>query len=202
MYALAVAWLHQNPRRNRVSLAALAGPERPYIRENATVTAATDLPEHYRVLLAPIRAKCRRVLGDPSAAEDAAQEAFARFLSSGPDLRGQSDARLATAWLYRTCVRVAIDILRDRRRSPLVEASEEVFPCAVDAAQALEARSALKRIAGSIPDDEMEVAMLCRVDGLTHSEAGEMMGVSERTVRRLLDRFDGRVAGMRKENAL
>jgi RNA polymerase sigma-70 factor (ECF subfamily) len=200
MHAVAAAWLHLNPRRGRVSLAALAGPERPYIRENATVTSATDLPEHYRALLAPLRAKCRRVLGDPSAAEDAAQEAFARFLSSGPELRGPSDARQVTAWLYRTCVRVAIDILRDRRRSPLLAASDDVFPCAVDAARALEARSVLRRMR-SMPDDEMEAAMLCRIDGLTHIEASEVMGVSERTVRRLLDRFDGRVVDMRKESA-
>jgi RNA polymerase sigma-70 factor (ECF subfamily) len=201
MHAVAVTRWPQNPRRSRFSLATLTGPERLSTRENATVTAATDLPEHYRSLLAPIRAKCRRVLGDPSAAEDAAQEAFARFLSSGPELRGPSDARRVTAWLYRTCVRVAIDILRDRRRSPLLAASDEVFPCAVDAARALEARSVLRRMR-SMPDDEMEAAMLCRIDGLTHSEAGEAMGVSERTVRRLLDRFDGRVLDMRKENAL
>jgi RNA polymerase sigma-70 factor (ECF subfamily) len=168
--------------------------------ENVIVTAT--LPEHYRSLVAPVRAKCRRLLGDPSGAEDAAQEAFARFLSSGPELGGPHDARLVTAWLYRTCVRVAIDILRDRRRSPILPVSEEAFPCATDMAKALEARSVLMRIAGSVPEEEMEAAMLCRVDGLTHSEAGEVMGISERTVRRLLDRFEGRVVDMRKENTL
>jgi RNA polymerase sigma-70 factor (ECF subfamily) len=165
------------------------------------VIADDALPEHYRALLAPIRAKCRRVLGDPSSAEDAAQEAFARLLSSGPELGGSNDAPRVTVWLYRTCVRVAIDILRDRRRSPVLAPSEEAFPCAVDLAQALEARSALMRIASSMPDDEMEAAMLCRVDGLTHPEAAEVMGLSERTVRRLLERFDGRLVDLRKESA-
>jgi excisionase family DNA binding protein len=36
---------------------------------------------------------------------------------------------------------------------------------------------------------------------LTHPEAAEVMGVSERTVRRLLDRFDTRARAMEKEES-
>ena len=162
---------------------------------------ATALPEHYRLLLAPIRAKCRRLLGDPSAAEDAAQEAFLRLLRSGPSFAGPDDARAVVAWLYRTSTRVAIDTLRDRRRSVTLSGGDEPTGCGVDAALALEARSTLARVAAAVPDDEIEAAILCRVDGLTHPEAAEVMGVSERTVRRLLDRFDAHAATMRKEGS-
>jgi RNA polymerase sigma-70 factor (ECF subfamily) len=168
------------------------------------------LPEHYRRLVAPIRAKCRRILGDASAAEDAAQETFLRLCRSGPPFaagRGANprpeEARVVLAWLYRTCTRVAIDVLRDRRRSPVAAdvADGEPSACSVDAARALEARSALARMADALPDDELEVALLCRVDGLTHPEAAEVLGISERTVRRLLDRFDEHVTEIRKEGS-
>jgi RNA polymerase sigma-70 factor (ECF subfamily) len=162
---------------------------------------AAALPEHYRRLLGPIRAKCRRLLGDSSAAEDAAQEAFLRLWRSGPSVAAQDDARVVMAWLYRTCTRVAIDVLRDRRRSVPLSPGDHASPCGVDTEVALEARSTLARMFTSTPDDEIEVAILCRVDGLTHPEAAEVMGVSERTVRRLLDRFDTRARAMEKEES-
>jgi RNA polymerase sigma-70 factor (ECF subfamily) len=162
---------------------------------------AAALPEHYRRLLGPIRAKCRRLLGDSSAAEDAAQETFLRFWRSGLSVAAQDDARVAMAWLYRTCTRVAIDVLRDRRRSVPPSPGDQASACGVDTEVALEARSTLARMFTSTPDDEIEVAILCRVDGLTHPEAAEVMGVSERTVRRLLDRFDTRARAMEKEES-
>jgi RNA polymerase sigma-70 factor (ECF subfamily) len=153
-------------------------------------------------LLAPVRAKCRRLLRDPVAAEDVMQETFLRFIRSGPAFAGPDDAAVAMAWLYRTCFRVAIDLARERRRSPLLPPpgdADDPSPCGVDAALAAEARSALARIAGAVPDDELEAAILCRVDGLTHPEAAAVMGVSERSIRRMLGRFDERLAGLRAE---
>ena len=155
----------------------------------------TDLPASYCRFVAPIRAKWRRLLDDPGAAEDATQETFVRFMRSRPRL-DPADTRALLAWLYRTCTRIAIDMLRERRRRPhvaLESGDGGALPCGVDLAAALEARSALVRIARETPDDELAAAVLCRVDALTQPEAAEVMNVSERTVRRLLDRFDDRL---------
>lgn len=152
----------------------------------------SDLPAHYVRYVAPVRAKCRRLLGDSSAAEDAAQETFFRLLSAG--LRPDAEARVVLAWLYRTGTRISIDMLRDQRRRRIDPGStEQDAPCGADLAAALAARSALARIADSTPDDELAAAVLCRVDALTQPEAAAVMNVSERTVRRLLDRFDARL---------
>jgi len=43
------------------------------------------------------------------------------------------------------------------------------------------------------------VAVLCRVDGLSQLEAATLLEVSERTVLRMLDRFDERTRSLRKE---
>ena len=148
----------------------------------------SSFPAAYRRFVAPVRAKCRRLLGETSVAEDAAQETFLRLLRT--DLDGAAEARVVLAWLYRTCTRVSIDMLRERRRNPT--AVDEPSPCGGDLAAAIEARSALARIGTETPDDELAAVVLCRVDALTQPEAAHVMNVSERTVRRLLDRFDAR----------
>jgi RNA polymerase sigma factor (sigma-70 family) len=147
----------------------------------------------YRSFVAPVRAKCRRLLGDTSAAKDATQETFLRMLRAAPELATTTDARVVLAWLYRTCTRISIDVLRERRRRPVDVAAEDTVPCGVDLGAALEARSALARIADGTPDDELAAVVLCRVDALTQPEAAEVLDVSERTVRRLLERFDQRI---------
>lgn len=152
----------------------------------------TDLPAHYARYVAPVRAKCRRLLGDTSAAEDATQDTFLRLLSAG--LRLDAEPRVVLAWLYRTGTRISIDMLRERRRRTFDPISPtEDMPCGANVAAALEARSALARIADTTPDDELAAAVLCRIDALTQPEAAAVMNVSERTVRRLLDRFDERL---------
>ena len=144
-----------------------------------------------------MRAKCRRLLGDTSAAEDATQETFVRLLRSEPTLADSADARVVLAWLYRTCTRIAIDMLRERRRRPFDVADHEPSTCGADLAGALAARSALARIGSETPYEELAAVVLCRVDALTQPEAASVLNVSERTVRRLLDRFDERI---RKEH--
>jgi RNA polymerase sigma-70 factor (ECF subfamily) len=139
------------------------------------------------------------LLGNSGAAEDLAQEAFLRLWRSGPQFAGPEDAARVVAWLYRTSLRLAIDMARDSRRAPLLDVDDPPATCGVDNEKALEARSALSRLASVLPRDEIEAAALCRIDGLTHIEAAEAMGISERSLRRLLARFDEHVAAMRTE---
>ena len=153
----------------------------------------SDLPTAYRLFVAPVRAKCRRLLGDTSAAEDATQETFVRLLRAKRPLAETTEPHAVLAWLYRTSTRIAIDTLRERRRKPNDCLADEFSPCGVDVAAVVEARSALVRIGNTTPEDELAAVVLCRIDGLTHPEAAEVLDVSERTVRRLLDRFDERM---------
>jgi len=166
------------------------------IGDRASLIAATDFERTYARLLPPICAKCRRLLGRSHGADDVAQETFLRFWKS--DVR-DGEPRVVMAWLYKTATRLAIDVLRDRRRTDVDEAPEEGTPCAVDVRAHLEARAVIASLAASVPEDELSAAVLCRVDGLPQPEAALVLGVSERTVRRLLDRFDERAAPLRKE---
>ncbi len=131
------------------------------------------------------------MLGEREEAADVAQETFARLCESGA-VHEAPAARVR--WIYRTSTRLAIDLLRRRRvgvETRGVEADAEGSGRPADAM--ISARQQLAAIASAAPRNELEVAMLCRVDGLTQPEAAEVCDVSERTVRRLLDRFDRRV---------
>ena len=145
----------------------------------------------------PIFAKCRRLLGDTAAAEDVAQETLLRLWKS--TLGAGTDTRTTMAWLYRTCTRLAIDELRRRRKTEAASPHLDAVPCGVDAAACLEARQLVARLAGSVPEEELDAVVLCRVDGLSHPEVAHVLEVSERTVRRLLASFDERTAPLPQE---
>jgi RNA polymerase sigma-70 factor (ECF subfamily) len=161
------------------------------------VDQPVDFDRAYARFLPPIQAKCRRLLGPSASAEDVAQEVFLRFWKSGVEQRG--DVRTAMAWLYRTCTRLAIDVLRERRRMDLRDVSVGDAPCAVDLAACAEARALIALLAGKVSEEELGVVVLVRVDGLPHPEAAAVLGISERTVRRMLVRFDERTAALREE---
>jgi RNA polymerase sigma-70 factor (ECF subfamily) len=154
-------------------------------------------PETYARYFAPVRAKCRRLLGHSSHADDVAQETFVRFWESGPRVEG-AEPRTLMAWLYRTSTRLALDHLRSRRRAG-AEPFEDTLPCGANHEDAIAARRMVVEVVAKVDRDELEAAVLCRVDGLSQPEAAGVLGVSERTVRRLLERFDAQTASLRKE---
>ena len=148
----------------------------------------------YRAYFPLIREKCRRMLGDSEEAKDVAQETFIRLWQGG---QGSEGPRQVSAWVYRTSTRLAIDCLRRRRtREGLAPEEEQKAP---DLEESLHLRRQLRQLAGEVPADELEVVLLSRLDGMTHEEVAEVASVSDRTVRRMLRRFDERLTRLREE---
>jgi RNA polymerase sigma-70 factor, ECF subfamily len=173
---------------------------------------AADFPAAYRRFLAPVRMKCRRLLRDVEDAEEATHDTFARLLQAGPAWTSDADTPTVMAWLYRTCTRLCIDLLRRhkfvaRPAAPRDDYADEdgpgrvPLPCAAHPEDSLAARRLVARISAEIPPAVLEAVVLCRVDGLPQTEAAHVLGVSERTLRRLLERFDAGTETMRKEFA-
>jgi len=144
----------------------------------------------YRRYFPLIREKCRSMLADNEEAQDVAQDTFIRLWKSGLAL---NDARRVSAWVYRTATHLAVDRLR-RRKGPEQRIEADVPIAGADAR--VELRQQLERLAQRIPADELELAFLSRLDGLTQPECAEVLGVSERTVRRMLTKLDERVAAL------
>lgn len=159
-----------------------------------------DFPAAYTRFWGPIRAKCRRLLGATGVADEVAQEAFLRLWQSGPALDGATDARQVLAWLYLTSTRLCLDALRRSRVSAALAGTTGVaLSCAVSPHEVVEARAEILALCERAKAEELEAALLARVDGLPHTEVALVLGVSERTVRRLLDAFDQHEQGLREE---
>jgi RNA polymerase sigma-70 factor (ECF subfamily) len=156
-----------------------------------TGLATAEIEHTYRQYFQILRAKCARMLRDPAEAQDVAQETFARLWIHRGDIE---DTGAITAWLYRTSTRLAVDSYRrNRSREPLDDQREQSGRPAAGADR-LHAVRVLERIAGRVPARELEIAILSRLDELTQEEIAEVTGMSSRTVRRLLRKFDRRIA--------
>lgn len=159
----------------------------------------------YRSYFAILRAKCGRLLGDREEAADVAQEALIRLWQSGPSEERGHEPRQILAWLYRTSTHLAIDRLRQRQARHRLQQAIAPEPAEVGveplSEEQLAARRLFSRLAEAAPADELEIAVLSRIDRMTQSEIAEVLAISERTVRRQLQRFDARVQTFLEELA-
>ena len=155
-----------------------------------------DVEHTYRRYFPIIREKCSRMLRDRAEAQDIAQETFTRLWSDRDQLQ---DPDAVASWIYRTSTRLAVDRYRRTRRQDESElASDEVAGSEPDAGDRVDACRMLARIAKHVPADELEVAILSRIDGLRQDEIARVLGCSDRTVRRLLQKLESRLSRLRE----
>ena len=125
-----------------------------------------------------VYAVVRRIAGDDDLAQDYAQEAWIRAIRALPTFRG--DARFST-WLHRIAVNSALQALRKadtrkKREAPMPEA----VPVAPGGGDAL-LGGLLERAMDQLPEGMRQVLILHDVEGYTHEEIGEALGVSTGT---------------------
>jgi len=155
-----------------------------------------DFEELYARFAPTIFARCRQILRDVAAAEDATQEVFFRIHRRLARLDGQ---RHALAWLYRAATNHCLNEVRNGRTHTVLMAMAPAAP-ASDAEQWLSARDLVGRLVRELPADLALAAWLYHVDGLEQAEIAEICGVSRRTVISRLNRFSERARALvRKE---
>jgi RNA polymerase sigma-70 factor, ECF subfamily len=134
--------------------------------------------ELYRMYGPVIFARCRKLLRDDAAAEDATQETFVRVYRH---LDKAPDADEALAWIYRIATNLCLNELRDRRARPQLQ---EVLPEAsgIDLEALLADRDLVSRLVERTPEKLRAVAWLYYVDGMDQGEVARVMGVTRRTV--------------------
>lgn len=152
----------------------------------------------YRRVFPLVLAKCRRMLGGDSEAIDVAQDVFVRLWKHRELIE---DHAALTAWLYRASTRLVID--RARHRALSQESLQHLAQSlsghtAGDSEQLFSIRQQLRHVLLACPQNELEAAVLSRLDRMTHPEIAEVVGVGERTVRRLLGRFDERLIALKE----
>lgn len=125
-----------------------------------------------------VHAVVRRLAGEDALAEDWAQEAWVRAFRALPAFRG--DARFST-WLHRIAVNSALHgrRWRDRRvdrEAPLPEEAQHS-----GRTDQVMLRINLQRALDTLPEGMRQIIVLHDVEGYTHEEIGELLGIAAGT---------------------
>jgi len=159
-----------------------------------------DVEQAYQRYFPVVRDKCSRMLKDPAEAQDVAQETFTRLWSSRASFHNQEGI---AAWIYQTSTRLAVDRYRRLSKAGVVAFPvDELLSRHNDNPESLVgSRRQLADLGRRTPAKELEAAVLSRLDGLNHDEIAQVMATSDRSVRRLLARFDQRLVRWRAEES-
>ncbi|MBX5484825.1 MAG: sigma-70 family RNA polymerase sigma factor [Myxococcaceae bacterium] len=150
--------------------------------------AGVKLSELYRRFGPTIYARCRRLLRDDVAAEDATQEVFLRVLRH---IESAPTDQAALAWIYRISTNYCLNQIRDRSRQ-----AEPVENIPEQAGEHPEApmidRDLALRLLTRAPENLRAPAVLYYVDGMEQAQVAQVLGISRRTVINRLGEFANR----------
>lgn len=124
--------------------------------------------------------RCRLILRDEAAANDALQETFVKLMVHGATMQ---DTEQPLRWLSRVADRCCFDSMRKNRRlrlaSPLTAIDDEIGAHPnVDPA----VRNAVLSLLGRFTEDEQRIAVMAFVDGMSQSEIADEVGTSRVTI--------------------
>ncbi len=136
---------------------------------------------------ARMKSVAANLLGNAADAEDAVQDCFLKVYRGAGSFRG--DSRLST-WIYRVLVNSCYDMLRKRRRSPLEAQAEGAAPASrpepATPASDHPLRLSLQACVKDLEPRRRAAFVLFEVEGFTHREVGDILGVPEGTSKTLL----------------
>lgn len=170
----------------------MARPER---RDDATLARAAGAGDRDALEallerhLDRVHAICRRILGHPEDARDAAQEALISVARS----IGRFDGRSAfTTWLYRVATNAALDEARRRARRPVPSESAGDAPARGPGPDSVVDRLDLDAALGTIPIEFRTAVVLRDLCDLDYAQISEVLDIPPGTVRSRIAR--GRAA--------
>ncbi len=168
------------------------------------LSAFNTLVERYQSLVYNVAA---RIIGDRTAADDVAQEAFISAHRGLPGFRGGN----VRAWLARIASNSAYDHIRaaKRRREQSLDLAMESPgfdpPSPAESPEQQAERSQLaaeiQQAILSLPDDQRTALVLVDVQGLIYDETAESTGASIGTVKSRINRGRRRVRDFMREQS-
>jgi RNA polymerase sigma-70 factor, ECF subfamily len=139
----------------------------------------------------PIYALAYRTIGREEDARDVCQETFLRAFRALPGFRGQAKF---SSWLYRIALNLCRDWVRRERRTPVVQAPEDMDLMELaaehepsESIEDLVARKAMTRLVeramALLPDEQRTAIVLKEYHGLTFQEIADLVGCPLSTVK-------------------
>ncbi len=133
----------------------------------------------YRRYAPRVYAVVRRIAGDDALADDWAQEAWIRAFRALPRFRGDS---AFSTWLHRVAVNSALQGKRSRKRHDSRESPlPATLPGRVGPRDPTVLRITLEDAMARLPEGMRNVLVLHDVEGFTHEEIGDLLGVAAGT---------------------
>jgi len=139
----------------------------------------------------PIFALAYRTIGREEDARDVCQETFLRAFRALPAFRGQSKF---SSWLYRIALNLCRDWMRRERRSPIVQAPDDVdlmeLAAAAEPSESIEELVGRKDLARAVEramtllsEEQRTAIVLKEYHGLTFQEIADLVGCPLSTVK-------------------
>ncbi|MEQ1568273.1 MAG: sigma-70 family RNA polymerase sigma factor [Myxococcota bacterium] len=160
------------------------------------MASALNIEELYRRYGDMVYGRCRSLLHNDADAQEACQEVFLRVWRYRDGFRG--DASPST-YLFKVTTTTCLNRLRTKRRRPEepVEDIAALGPRTVAGdtmLHAVELRKVLEAVLGEEDERTVQCVVYHYVDGLTHDEVGQLLGVTGAAVRKRISTFRARAA--------
>ena len=152
----------------------------------------------YRKTAGKIWSYIYRMTGDPATADDLLQKTFFKFLRSNPAIADEDHLR---RYVYKTATNLAFDHFREVKRDRVIAAAEMPPPDDYRADRG-ELRHDMMRVFGELKPQERALLWLAHVEGSSHEEIGEALGVKEKSVKVMLFRARKRLGALLSKKGL
>jgi len=145
-----------------------------------------------------VYAVAHRVLGRHELAEEAAQKTFVRAWQAADRIHVDRDP---APWLATIAKRTAIDVYRREARRPAsalndVDADDPALASLPPDLDTLDAVWQVRRAIDALPSEEAAVVRLQHLNGLTHNEISEELGIALGTVKSRSHRAHRKLASL------
>ena len=139
-----------------------------------------------------IYARCKRLLKNPAAAEDATQDVFMKVLKH---IEAAPSEEAVLPWIHRITTNHCLNVIRDAKRhaEPVEHVPEQVD---ADFEDSVVTRNFAQRVLEASPEELRRPAIMYHARGIEQSKVAEALGVSRRTVLYRLSEFTRRAMKM------
>jgi len=151
-----------------------------------------DIAALYRRYGGMVRGRCRGLLGNDADAQEVTQEIFLKLHRYRDRWRGEASP---TTYLFKVTTTTCLNWIRTRkrRREELLEEVPEPPPPTTTLLDDVATRQLVDLLMEEVDEGVAAAVLYFYVDGLTHAEAGELLGVSAAAVRKRVATFRNRL---------